>query len=197
MPSTTIKPEVNVPLRLTVTGAAIWPGREWEGKQLPAQLSLKGTIGGSPDVVTVYVPADLAGMLTNAGASRKEVTTKAGVKGTAYELPASRREWIICKRQAAGEKHPHTELYEPDSAPQPFTEKPKALETAPEVMPWDGKPAVHLERDPGEMTPLEQLFGLYDECFAHALALAKEHPEVSLDVAAMTATAFIQATKIR
>src|SRR5579859_2122827 len=136
MPSTTIKPEVNIPLRLTVSGAAIWPGREWEGKQLPAQLALKGTIGGSPDVVTVYVPADLAGMLT-----------KAGVKGTAYELPATRREWIVCKRQAAGEKHPHVELYEPDSAPQPFTEKPKALETAPEVMPWDQKPAVHLERE--------------------------------------------------
>ncbi len=64
-------------------------------------------------------------------------------------------------------------------------------------MPWDGKPAVHLEREAGEMTPLENLFALYDDCFAHAVALAKEHPDLNLDIAAMCATAFIQATKLR
>lgn len=198
MPSTTVKPEINVPLRLTVSGAAVWPGKEWQGKQLPAQLCLKGTLPGSSDVVSVYVPAELSGVLKAAGASAREISAPSGSKGMGYDLPANRKEWIVCKRQAAGEKHPHTELYEPDAAPQPLTEVPKALQVPPEAMPWDGKPPVYLgERDPGEMTPLETLFGLWDECFAHAAAVAKAHPEMQLDIAAATATLFIQATKLR
>lgn len=193
MPSTTVKPEINVPLHLTVSGAAVWPGKEWQGKQLPAQLCLKGTLPGSSDVVSVYVPAELSGVLKAAGASAREISAPSGSKGMGYDLPANRKEWIVCKRQAAGEKHPHTELYEPDAAPQPLTEKPRALEVPPEAMPWDGKPAVHLEREAGDMTPLEQSFALYDECFAHAVALSLSHP--SLDIAAVAATLYIQANK--
>lgn len=206
---TTLKPEINIPLRLTISGAAIWPGRTWNDpetgtpKQLPSQLALKGSVPGASDVVTVYVPVDLASVLVTAGASHKEVSTKGGVKGIAYDLPATRREWIVCKRQAAGEKHPHVELYEPDgqpgavNAPPDFTAPPKALQTPLEVMPWDQKPAVHLEREAGEMTPLENLFGLWDDCLAHAITAQKEHPEIQLDIAAATATLFIQATKLR
>lgn len=203
MPSTTVKPEVNIPLRLSVTGAAVWPGKEWQGKQLPAQLCLKGTLPGSSDVVSVYVPAELSGVLKAAGASAREIASGPS-KGMGYDLPANRKEWIVCKRQAAGEKHPHTELYEPDNqpgavnAPPPdFTNPPKALQVPPEAMPWDGKPPVYLgERDPGEMTPLEQSFALYDECFAHAVALAKEHPGLPLEISAMASTLFIQAHKL-
>ena len=202
MPSTTVKPEINVPLHLTVSGAAVWPGKEWQGKQLPAQLCLKGTLPGGTDVVSVYVPAELAGVLKAAGASAREIASGTS-KGMGYDLPANRKEWIVCKRQAAGEKHPHTELYEPDNqpgavnAPPPnFTEPPKALQVPPDAMPWDGKPAVHLERDPGDLSPLESAFALYDECLAHAVAVAKEHPGLTLDIAAMTATLYIQANKV-
>ncbi len=199
---TTLKPEVNIPVTLAVTGAVIWPGKEWKGKPMPAQLALKGTLPGTRDEVTIYVPVDLAGFLVTAGATHREVQTKDGVKGQAYDLPANRRTWVICKRQPAGAKYPHVELYEPDAPPvapsaQPLTEVPKALQTPPEAMPWDGKPAVHLERDPGEMTPMETLFALYDECAVHAIALAKEHPEVQWDVTAAIATLFIQASKLK
>lgn len=191
MPSTTMKLTVNVPLRLQVTGAAIWPGKLWQGKQLPAQLALKGTVPGSGDPVTVYVAAELASVLVAAGATKREIQSK-DAKGTGFDLPKDKTLWEVCKRQAAGEKYPHDELYEP-GAPPTFSESPKALQTAPEVMPWDGKPAV--EREAGEMSPLESLFDLYRECLTFVLALQREHPEANLDTAAATATCFIQATK--
>ncbi len=63
---------------------------------------------------------------------------------------------------------------------------------------WATSFVVPIEREPGEMSPLERLFGLYDECFVHALTVAKEHPEAKMtgsDIVAAAATAFIQAAR--
>ena len=197
MSATKIEPGI-APVQVTVTDAAVWPGKIKNGHQLPAQLSLKGRVGGVPDLVALYLPADLAVRFQFPGAKTRVIKTKDGTQGTAYDLPADRTVWLV-QKSADGV----VDLYEPGTprAPVPppnFTEPPKALQTAPEVMPWDGKPAVHLEREAGEMTPLENLFALYDDCFAHAIALARENPDLPLEsVSAMASTLFIAASKIR
>ena len=202
MPATKLDLTVNRPVVMTVKYADVWPGKMWQNKQLPPSLKLTGTIEGVSEDVTVYVPADFTNWLTNAGATSKQSQTKSGVNVTSYTLPSDRRVWVIGKMQDAGEKHPRTEMYEQGKSPArpapDFTKPPEVLQQAPpEVMPWDGKPAVHLEREAGEMTPLENLFGLWDDCLAHAITAQKERPEIQLDIAAATATLFIQATKIR
>lgn len=152
----------------------------------------------------LWFPVSEGTALIQAGA-----TTKQTPKGLVYDGVKGKR-FVGHKIQLAGEKHATVSLYREGespttgtpptpttvAAPQPFTERPAALQTPPEPMPWDGD-----AKEPESIA--QRMWDTYVEMFerardygiAHNKKYGQAMPMTAREAQAMAATAFIETNK--